>query len=409
MGGCGSTPHAGTFFEHALDQAIPLSMQWDLTWRCDHKCVHCYLTERRQPELSLEEAITVLDQLAAAGTISILFSGGDLFLRPDALDILRAARERRFDLKINTHGNHIDDRVADELAEMGVYKVSVSVYSYGPEEHEAVTLIPGSHAKTLAAAKRLIERGVRVNFKTPVMLHNRTDWHRVGQLADEMGASWEIDGHIVPDDQSDFGLCSIGVHDTERMLAVIKGTEDRRAEVVPIDELPDTPSSNRTCSAGTASGYITPDGRLWACINWRDEIGSLREHSFQDLWHGSAKAQEIREIRRSHYLVDCDGCTFHTKCSYCPGISFAETGDAGRRSTYVCERTHLTMGAIEYLGRLNDQDAPIPLPGSPEAEALFSGAPTFAERQFAARKAGFAKPADRLTVGLVQIIDPRQG
>ena len=407
MGGCGSTPHAGSFFEYALVNAIPLSMQWDLTWRCDHKCVHCYLTDRRQPELTLEECEGILDQLVEAGTISILFSGGDLFLRPDALDILRAARERHFDLKINTHGNFIDDEVADALAEMGVYKISVSVYSYGPEEHEAVTLIPGSHQKTLDAARRLVARGVRVNFKTPVMVHNRTDWHRVGELAEEIGAEWEIDGHIVPDDQSDFGLCSIGVHSTERMLAVMKSAEDRRAAVVPVAELPETPSTNRTCSAGAASGYITPDGRVWPCINWREQVGDLREQTFKEIWHESQVAEAQRAVRRSHYLQDCDGCTFHTKCSYCPGLSYAETGDAGRRSAYVCERTHLTMGALEYLGRLNDTDEPIPDPGSPEAERLFNQSPTFAERQLGARRAGMARPTDRLTPGLVQITDPQ--
>lgn len=407
MGACGDqNPHLGTFFQEALDDAILLSVHWDLTWRCDHKCVHCYLTDRRQPELTLAECERVLDELAEMGVMMILMSGGDLFLRPDALDILRAARARDFDVKINTHGNHITDEVADALAEIALAKVSLSVYSDDPAEHDAVTLIPGSHAKTLAAARRLVARGVKVNFKTPVMEHNRRGYHRVPALAAAIGATSEIDAHIVPDDQSDFGLCSIGVHPTERMLAVIRASAEKRDQVRPIAELPDTPSSARTCSAGTVSAYITPDGRLWPCINWRDEIGSLREHSLRALWYENETVQRQREIRRASYLVDCDGCAFHGKCAYCPGISHAETGDAGRRSAYVCERTHLTMGAIEHLNRLNEADAELPEPGSAEAAGLFGGLPTFAERQWAARRAKMARPGHRLTPGLVQIEDP---
>jgi radical SAM protein with 4Fe4S-binding SPASM domain len=404
----------GSFFGHAIERAIPLFVQWDLTWRCDHQCVHCYLTERRQDELSLEEGERILDELAAAGTLFLLLSGGDLFLRKDALDLIRAARKRQFDVKINTHGNFIDDAMADALAEVGVSKVAMSLYSIYAEEHEAVTRIPGSHARTIEAAQRLSARGVRVGFKTPVMVHNRRGWHAVGDLARHMGADWESDAHITPDDQADFGLCGIGAHGADRILAVMKGFEEVLPEVKPISKLEDTPSDRVTCSAGTASAYITPDGRLQPCINWRDDIGSLREHSFAALWWGEAgrpKTSKQREIRRASYLKDCDGCTFHGKCGYCPGISHAETGDAGSRSPYVCERTHLTMAALEYVNVCREEGLPVPLSGTPEADALFETyGPSFAERQLAARRAGFATQSDRLkerVPGLVQIDDPR--
>ena len=160
--------HTPTYFDEAIERATPLSMQWDLTWRCDHKCVHCYLTDRRQDELSYKEGLKVLDEMAEAGVMMLLISGGDPFLRPDGLALILAARERGFDVKINTHGNFIDEALANALAEARVSKVSISVYSEHAHEHEAVTLIKGSHAKSLNAARLLTARGVRVNLKTPV-------------------------------------------------------------------------------------------------------------------------------------------------------------------------------------------------------------------------------------------------
>lgn len=373
--------------------------------------MHCYLTERRQPELTLAECERVLDELAAAGVMTLLLSGGDLFLRPDAVDILRAARQRDFDVKINTHGNFIDDAMADRLAPLGLARVALSVYSDDAVEHDAVTLIEGSHAKTIAAARRLVARGVPTHFKTPVMVHNRQGFHRVKALAEAIGATHEIDGHIVADDQSDFGLCSIGVHFTDRLLATLKSLEPRRHDAHRLDSLPDVGSDRRTCSAGTVSGYISPDGRLWPCINWREPLGDLREASFAALWWGDgATLKRVRAVRRGSYLEGgCEGCAFHGKCNYCPGISHAETGQAGQRSEYVCERTHIAMAAIEHLDRLNAADAPVPDPGTPEADALLDGPSTFAERQWAARRRGFARPADQLPIGhLVQIGEPRR-
>lgn len=396
------------FMTQVLDEAVPMSMQWDLTWRCDHKCVHCYLTDRRQPELTLAEATDLLDQLAAAGTMSLLISGGDPFLRPDALDILRAARARQFDVRINTHGNFIDEALAGALAEIGISRVAISVYSDDPAEHEAVTRIPGSHALSLRAGRLLRDRGVAVAFKTPVMTHNRLRWIGVGALAEAIGATWQTDSHIVPDDESDFGLCAVGVPSTDRMLAMLHEIAPHREQVNGLQDLPREPSTGRTCSAGSASGYVSPDGRIWPCLNWREEMGSIRDRDFKAIWWENSVAERMRRIRRSSYLKDCDGCHLHGNCDYCPGISHAETGDAARRSAYVCERTHLGAAAYEYMGRLNAAEAPVPLPGSPEAEALFSGTPTFAERQWAARKAGMARQADGLAPGLVQIIDPKK-
>ena len=406
-----------SIFDAALEDAIPLSVHWDLTWRCDHKCVHCYLTERRQPELTYEEALVALDQMADAGVMMLLISGGDPFLRPDGLKIMKAARARHFDVKINTHGNFIDDEVADQLAEINVSQVSISLYSIDPLEHEAITLIEGSHQKSLDAARRLVARGVKVNLKTPVMVHNQAGWRGVESIAQELNAKWEVDGHIVPDDQSDFGLCKIGVDPTDRVLAALAAMEPHRAAAATYDQLPGTPSERRTCSAGTVSGYLSPDGRVFPCINWRDELGSIRVQSFGEIWRESPAAQRQRAVRRSSYLKDCDGCAFHHHCNYCPGISHAETGDPGRRSAYVCERTHITMSALEHLTRLNEQDAPIPKPNSPEADQLFNAPPTFAERQWSARRAGLSRPGDRLRshdvqlrathTNLIQIEDPR--
>ena len=91
--------------------------------------------------MSLAEAEALFDELAKAGTLTLLFSGGDIFVRPDAMDIIAAARARRFDVRINTHGNHITEDIADQLADLGVMRVGISVYSLDPKEHEAVTLI----------------------------------------------------------------------------------------------------------------------------------------------------------------------------------------------------------------------------------------------------------------------------
>ena len=104
-------------------------------------------------------------------------------------------------------------------------------------------------------------------------------------------------------------------------------------------------------------------------------------------------------------IDDYDGCTFHSTCGYCPGISHAEHGEPGRRSADVCERTHVTNAAMEHMNLIQVEERRVPLPDSQEAHELLSGS-TFAERQWAARRAGISKATDRLRPQLVQIVEP---
>src|SRR6266498_1668478 len=81
---------------------IPLGAQLDLTYRCNERCVHCYLDHDDHGEMSFAEIKDLLDQLAAAGVFFLTISGGEIFLRPDLFDILEHARGLMFSVKIKT-------------------------------------------------------------------------------------------------------------------------------------------------------------------------------------------------------------------------------------------------------------------------------------------------------------------
>ena len=375
---CHGTQAAGSFLSRAAQRPIPLCVHWDLTWRCDLACAHCYITDRHRAELSYDECVMILDQLVDAGTLILLFSGGEIFLRPDALDILRAARERTFEVRLTTHGNHIDDAVASALAEIGISRVALSLYSADPAEHDGLTGRPGSHRRTLQAARRLSDRGVRLQLKTPVTLCGRWGWADVGEIADALGADWEIDGNILPDDRGDWSVCSLGLSWEERMLAFMVEIERRNEAVPPLDSLPAASSESRPCSAGITSAFVAPDGDLLPCVNWRETVGNLRSQPFSELWGGSPVLARIRDLRRRDSLKDCEGCSFAGQCALCPGISHRETGDATRRSAWVCERTHRNMSGLERMRDLQQTGKPVPKPGQPTE--VLDGPPTPAER-----------------------------
>jgi len=159
----------------ALRLGIPLGVQLDLTYRCNERCVHCYLDHDDHGEMSTAEIKDLLDQMAEAGVFFLTISGGEIMMRRDFFEILAHARRLMFCVKLKTNAVMIHEEEADRIRELVVESVQISVYSHRAEVHDAITKLPGSLKKSLAGAKLLAERGVKVMFANVLMRENFGD------------------------------------------------------------------------------------------------------------------------------------------------------------------------------------------------------------------------------------------
>ena len=145
--------------DRAFADGVPLAVHFDLTYRCNERCVHCYLDHDDHGEMTTVEVRDVLDQLAAAGTLFLTFSGGELLLRRDFFELLAYARQLRFDVKVKTNAMLVGVKEAARIRELGVRQVQVSVYSHRPEVHDAITKVRGSLRRTVKAIRFLTAHG----------------------------------------------------------------------------------------------------------------------------------------------------------------------------------------------------------------------------------------------------------
>ena len=159
-------------WDRALTEGIPLSVHFDLTYRCNERCVHCYLDHDDHGEMTTGEVQSVLDQLAAAGTLFLILSGGELLLRKDFFDLLAYARGLGFDVKLKTNGILLNARAATRIRDLGVRQVQISIYSHRAEVHDAITKVPGSLARSIDAIRSLKAQGLHVLIANVLMRQN---------------------------------------------------------------------------------------------------------------------------------------------------------------------------------------------------------------------------------------------
>jgi MoaA/NifB/PqqE/SkfB family radical SAM enzyme len=103
---------------------------WNVTRACNLKCMHCYARadERtHEKELTHEQGLAVIDDLASYGAPVVLFSGGEPLMRPDLVELARYAVDKGMRAVISTNGTLITPHKAGELKEIGLSYVGVSL------------------------------------------------------------------------------------------------------------------------------------------------------------------------------------------------------------------------------------------------------------------------------------------
>lgn len=329
----------------ALAKNVPLSVQMDLTYRCNERCGHCYLDHDDHGEMTTAEIKGVIDELADAGVFVLTFSGGEILLRKDFFEILEYARiERQFCVKLKTNAIMIREREAARLREIGVESIQISIYSHRPEVHDAITLVPGSLKRSLDAARFLKSQGLRVIFANVLMAQNLEDYQGVRALGADLGVECTLDPTVTPMMDGDRSILRLGVdhgalRDVFRDQGLVGDVDEFCAIPDPADE---NSLAALPCSASHTSCYISPYGDVFPCVQFPLPTGNVRKQRFLDIWRHSDRMNEVRSIRLKD-LTTCPSCSHVGSCTRCPGLAFME-GNMRGPSSQDCEKSFARTG-----------------------------------------------------------------
>jgi radical SAM protein with 4Fe4S-binding SPASM domain len=330
--------------ERALQLRVPFSVHLDLTYRCNEKCVHCYLDHDDHGEMTTAEIKHLLNEMAEAGVFFLTFSGGEIFLRKDFFEILEYASALTFCIKLKTNAVLIREAQAARLRDLGVKSIQISIYSHRPEVHDAITKVPGSLRRSISAVRFLKSQGLKVTMANVLMTQNMEDHHGVRALAEELGAEYTLDPTITPMMDGDRSILDLNAGEAAlrnlfRDETYVGNAEEYCAPPSPPDE---NSLNSLPCSAGHTLCYISPYGEFYPCVQFPISCGNVRQQSFVDIWRNSEQLKEVRSIRLRD-LYSCSQCAHGSSCSRCPGLAYME-GNMRGPSTADCEKSFARTG-----------------------------------------------------------------
>jgi radical SAM protein with 4Fe4S-binding SPASM domain len=328
----------------ALKLNIPLSVQLDLTYRCNERCVHCYLDHDDHGEMTTAEIKGLLDQMADAGVFFLTISGGEIMMRKDFFEILEHAHARTFSIKLKTNGVLIRKKEAERIRALGVESVQISVYSHRAEVHDAITKMPGSFRQTIEAVRLLRTAGLHVTMANVLMVQNAQDYPGVRALANELGAQCTLDPTITPMMDGDRSILELNVdkaalREVFRDGALVGNVEEFCAPPQGVDE---DALDMLPCSAGHTACYVSPYGEVYPCVQFPLPSGNVRQSKFVDIWRDSPQLKEVRSITLRD-MPSCSQCTHGATCTRCPGLAYLE-GNMRGPSYQDCEKSYARTG-----------------------------------------------------------------
>ena len=332
--------------ERALELGVPLGIHLDVTYRCNERCVHCYLDHDDHGEMTTSEIKDVLYQLAEAGTFFLTLSGGEVLMRRDFFEILECARRLAFNVRIKTNGVMIRKSEARRMRDLGVEQVQVSIYSRRPEIHDAITKLPGSLKRSIEAIRLLKSQGLKVAIANVLMTVNLGEHAGVQALAQELGVTYTLDPTITPKIDGDTSILNLRIPGSE--LNVVFHNKDLVGNVEEFCAPPPLPGEDvmegYPCSAGHTAAYITPYGDVFPCVQFPLPSGNVRRQKFIDIWRNSPELNEVRSIRAKDLPV-CSTCSHVGTCTRCPGLAYME-GSMRGPSTADCEKSFQRTGIL---------------------------------------------------------------
>jgi len=326
-----------------LNRRIPRSGLFELTYRCNLDCIHCYCkgSENLDKELSTAEIKGILDQLHKEACLGITFSGGEPLIREDFSEIYLYAKRKGFLIDIFTNGTLLTEEKQKFLKEYPPRSIELTLNGISKETYEAITQVESSFDKVMANIKGLVSRDMPLVIKANCLKQNKEQIAKIKAFSKELFGKikkrFKFDPHIYPRLNQDktplrYRLDPFELKKVMESDAEIYAEYEKRLRAE--HSLARDKEFLYQCNSWLTQFFINPHGRLKFCQFTENFSTDLRKNSFKEGFY-NVFPKLMKERFKSN--SKCKDCRLRVFCLHCPARAHLETGDEESPVSYFCE------------------------------------------------------------------------
>lgn len=297
------------------------SVIFEITPKCNFNCVHCYLQGHHcSDELSYDEIIEIIDILYEKEVLFLTLTGGDIFTRKDFLDIYLYAKKKGFIVELYTNGFLINDEIIRVFEKYPPLLVDISLYGSCEETYKKVTGASGAFDKIIYNIKALLNAGIRVSVKAPVLSLYYAELLRIKDIAESFGIPFRTGFEIFPSIDNDDRVQKYGVPLADSLKYEFEEFakrprtfgEDYDVELVNLQK--ERPLFR--CKLGRASCAIDYEGKMCPCMSFRHVGRRLTRDNFEEVWESFRQYPKMKASPE----YKCLSCKAYDFCDICPAM-----------------------------------------------------------------------------------------
>lgn len=332
----------------------PKWIAWEITRRCNLKCVHCRSSSEMEikghPDFSTQEAFGILDNVSDYAKPVVVLSGGEPLIRTDVFDIAKYGTGKGLRMCLATNGTLVTDKICRNIKDSGIRIVSLSLDGSTETVHDDFRSQKGAFSGTVNAARLFKKHGIEFIINSSFTKRNQEEIPKVYKLAKELGATAWYMFMIVPTGRGEEIMNElISKEDYEDILEwhyqmekdesdmLVRPTcaphyyrvvlQKAKEEKTKFERrtLKFSTGGSKGCIAGQLICLINVDGEVFPCSYFPKSAGNIKEQSFKEIWEDSELFRELRDFKK--YKGKCGSCEYINVCGGCRARSYSVHGD----------------------------------------------------------------------------------
>jgi Y-X(10)_GDL-associated radical SAM protein len=342
----------------------PIHVVWEITLACNLKCMHCgsRAGKARPSELTTEECIDVVRQLARLRVREVTVIGGEAFLRRDWLTIIQAISDHGMHPSMQSGGLALnEDRIRAAKA-AGLRSCGVSLDGL-PELHDKLRGVKGSFEHAMRALRLLKKYDIPSSVNTQIGATTLPDLRELlHQIADAGARNWQIQLTVAMGNAADhdeilmqpYQILELMPHlaelfDEALSLGVLMQPGNNIGYFGPYEHrwrVTDAETGHfQGCSAGHTGLGIEADGTIKGCPSLATADysgGNVRDMTIDDIWNHSDQLRFTRDRTIDDLWGFCRSCYYADVCrAGCTWTNHTLLGRAGNNP--YCHHRALTL------------------------------------------------------------------
>ncbi|MEX6703191.1 radical SAM protein [Peribacillus frigoritolerans] len=322
-------------FTDTAKKNIPSAVYFVTTYKCNLSCIYCYAesgpNRSMKEDLTTDEAKKVILDIKGLGTKTIVFTGGEAFLRKDLMQLIEYSNEVGLEVKMITNGSFITNvDIAKKLSSL-TKLITISVDSLKEGQHDK-NRGRGSWKKAMKAIQLLMEAGGKLKINQTITTNN------LDSIDDMIQYTLKNNMNIVVVPASSLGRGKQNAYELnyaqrlEFENTILRNRHDQ-------GQIAKQFSIQQHCGHGLSEFSVDSRGNVYPCKLMHDNsfyAGNIKEQSLSNIYYQSDSFQESRD-RHVDNLPICKGCSFKYLCGGgCRAIQWSETSKITGTNTHEC-------------------------------------------------------------------------